>query len=324
MNWKRPAISVSDRALSRILRGVVLVLVVGIPLFGVWYYLDQRVSPGPALPVRQVMAAEDQVRAQPGNVALRLALAEAYRQDKRLDDALKQYGEVLRIEPTNRAALMGRGGVLMAKGDLAGAAAAYQKVVSTNGTGEFAGADPQLEEAHYYLGSIAVSHGDLNRAITELRAALKIDQTDADAWYLLGTALLRTGSPDTAVTAFRSALTFVPTGWCDPYRQLAAAYGKVGNRAEAEYASAMTDFCEHMPAQAAQRLTALTSGPAAEDALLGLGMVAESTNNRDQAIAYYQRVRAIDPNNKGALVALSRLGVTPAASPAGSPTAGNK
>jgi tetratricopeptide (TPR) repeat protein len=329
MTSKRISVSLSDHALSRLLRVVVLTLVVGIPLFGVLYVLDQRVGSGPSLAQRQVQSAERQVRALPDNIGLRIQLAQAYRQANRLDDALKQYDEVLKVDGNNRGALMGRGEILRTKGDLKGAAGAYKKVAA-NATGEFAGVDPQLEEAHYYLAAIAVTEGSLKDAVTELEAALKIDSTDADAWYLLGTVRLKDGAPDQAVSAFRKALLFVPTGWCEPYAQLETAYRKLSNAAEAEYAGAMVAFCQQNPAEAARQLMALTSGPAAVDALLGLGMVAESTASRDDAVKWYQMVLTVDAKNSSAMSALARLGAGPSGSAkppptaAGSPTAGNR
>jgi len=323
---KRIPVHFSDRALTRLLRGVVVALIIGVPLFGVLYVIDQRAGSGQTLTERQTQAAERQVRASPDSIGLRIQLAEAYRQAHRFDDALKQYDEVLKVDGNHRTALMGRGAVLMAKNDLKGAQETYRKVTSTNTGGEFAGADPQLEEAHYYLGSIATSQNDLKTADTELQAALKIDTTDADAWYLLGTVRLKNGAPDLAAQAFHNALAFVPTGWCEPYQQLALAYGKLDKAAEAEYAGAMTDFCQKKPAEAIRRLTALTSGPAAVDALLGLGMVAESSSDRDEAVRRYQQVLAIDAKNTSALTALSRLGTGSSAGPSAptSPTAGHK
>jgi tetratricopeptide (TPR) repeat protein len=314
----RVAVPLSDRALSRLLRTIVVALAVGVPLFGALYVMDQRGGSGPSLPERQVQSAETQVRASPDNVALRIQLAQAYLQAKRLDDALHQYDEVLRVDRGQRTALMGRGQVLMTKGDLAGAAATYRTIISAGGGGEFAGADPQLEEAHYYLAVIADRQGVLRDAVTEAQAALKIDSTDADAWYLLGSVQLKGGAADAAVQAFRKAVSFVPTGWCDPYSQLAAAYTKLARTAQAEYAGAMVDFCQHQPARAATRLQALVTGPAAVDAMLGLGMVAESTSDRAGAARWYQRVLATDARNASALTGLARLG-TPQPHGSGTP-----
>lgn len=310
------AVPLSDRALTRLLRTIVVVLAVAVPLFGVLYVMDQRGGASQPLPQRQVQAAELQVRASPDNIGLRIQLAQAYRQAKRLDDALRQYDEVLKVDGNYRAALMGRGEVLLAKGDLSGAAAAYRKVTATSTGGEFAGADPQLEEAHYYLAVIASRQGALADAVKESEAALKIDSTDADAWYLLGTVQLSSGAADKAVPALRTALAFVPTGWCDPYTQLASAYGRLGQSAQAQYAGAMLAFCQKKSAEARTRLTALTSGPAAVDAMLGLGMLAESTSDRDGAVGWYKRALALDAHNSTATSGLARLGATQPTGPA--------
>lgn len=328
MRVRRMAVPLTDRALSRLLRGVVVALVVGAPLFGILYALDQRGGPDASLGQRQVTAAEAQVRAAPDNVALRIQLGQAYRQADRLDEALRQFDEVLTVDDANRAALLGRGGVLLAKGDLVGAVAAYKKITSANAGGEFAGADPQLQEAHYYLAVIAARQGALSDAADEATAALRIDKTDADAWYLLGTVQVRSGATDRAVEAFRRALTFVPTGWCEPYAQLATAYRKLGKPAEAEYAAAMVDFCQHRPTEARTRLAALVSapatvpGPTRVDAMLGLGMIAESTSDRDDAVEWYRRALAADPANATAAGGLARLGAARTTRP--SPTTATK
>ncbi|MBI1759765.1 MAG: tetratricopeptide repeat protein [Actinobacteria bacterium] len=320
MTLTRRIAAAADRATTRLVRLEILVLALGIPLFGAFYLVDQHVDAGPSLVQRQVQAAERRVRTAPNSIQARLQLALAYRQDSRLDDALRQYDEILRAEGSHRAALLGRGGVLMAKGDLDSAAAAFRTITGAASTGEFAGADPQLAEAHYFLGSIALTQGKVKAALAELQAALKIDQTDADAWYLLGLARLKDGAAERAVPAFRRALLFVPTGWCEPYSQLAVAYSTLRQAPQAEYAASMVDFCQKRPAEAKRRLQALAAGPVAVDAMLGLGMIAESSSERAEAVGWYRRVLAADAANIGARSALSRLGVRP--TPAGPAAAG--
>ena len=309
MKLSRRSTSVSDKTFSRLMRLGVLALVVGFVGFGTFYYLDQHVNAGPSLVERQIAGAEVAVRKTPSNISARLALASAYRSDKRNDDALKQYDEIIKVDVGNRTALLGRGSILMARGDLKAAAAAYHTITGRAVKGEFAGADTQLAEAHYFLGSIAVMQGKTKDASTELAAALRIDRTDSDSLYLMGVVQLKDGSPKLAIDYFKQALLFVPTGWCEPYSQLAVAYGKLAQAPQKTYAAAMANFCLKNPAGAKTQLKTLITGPVKVDAMLGLGLIAETESNTPEAISWYKKVLTIDATNIGAKSALSRLGV---------------
>jgi len=308
MTTRRLTTSVSDRTFSWVMRVGVMVLVLGVGTFGFMYYQDQYVDAGPSLVGRQTLAAETAVKKAPNNIAARLVLADSYRQDKRYDDELAQYTEILKADKTNRFALLGRGGALIAKGDLKAAAISYHKIADAEQKGEFAGADPQLEEARYYLGSIAVKQGKNKEAITWLTAALKIDKTDSDALYLMGVAQYREGSTLPAIGSLQEALRFVPTGWCEPYDQLAVAYGKLGSKTQAGYNAGMASFCHKKPADAKRQLKALITGPMKVDAVLGLALIAETESNNPEAASWYKKVLTLDPKNANAIAALSRLG----------------
>jgi Tfp pilus assembly protein PilF len=156
-----------------------------------------------------------------------------------------------------------------------------------------------------------MKQNDSDAAIKELTAALGIDNSDADAWYLLGTAQSSKGQDKAAVESLKRALLFVPTGWCEPYGALSASYTKLSLAEMAEYAGAMLDFCNKKPDAATNRLKALTTGPAAVSALLGLGLIAESTSDRTAAADWYQKVLKADAGNATALTALGRLNVKP-------------
>ncbi len=312
MHVFRRLAALSDRTLNRLLIGGALVLMIGIPVVGVVYFMDRYVEAGPTLVQRQLVAAEEAVRRTPNSVGARLQLAAVYVVAKRPDDAMKQYDEILKVEPGHRGALLGRGEVQVAKGDLSGAASSFERIVndSTAGKGgEFSGADPQLEQAYFGLGSIALREGRIPATVAALEAALKIDPTDADAWNLLGQAQLKAGAGVAAVGALRKAILFVPTGWSEPYTTLAQAYQLLGKTAESEYATAMVDFTEKRPIDAKRRLETLTSGPVAVDAMLGLGMIAEAEGDREAATRWYQKVLVGDPKNFNARVGLGRLGV---------------
>jgi tetratricopeptide (TPR) repeat protein len=324
---RKPGIS-SDRTLNRLIVGSILVLVIGIPLVGVIYFLDRWVDPGPTMVQRQVAAGEEAVRKEPNKVSTRVQLAAVYVESDRLDDAIKQYNEVLAVQPDHRLALIGRGKVLRDMGDVDGALKDFQKLVDIAAAGEFANADQLLQEAYFNIARIALDKGQPSSAIEPLEAALRIDRSDADAWALLGTARLQTGDAKQAVEALRRALQFVPTGWCDPYAQLVEAYAALGKPAGSAYASGMLDLCEQRPDQAKAKLAALASGPFAIDAALGLAMIAETEGDTSGAVALYRKVLTADPQNFSAQAGLGRLGGSPPATlqpspePASSPVAG--
>lgn len=308
MKLHRPVGTVSDRTLTRLLGLALITLAIGIPIFAVIYLRDQRVEAGASLIERQVESAEKAVRTAPDNIGTRLQLAKVYQSANRPDSALAQYDETLKADAGNRTALLGRGDVLVAKGDLTQARKSYLKIVGNGKGGEFAANDPQLAQAYYALGQIDLTQGKAKDAVTKLESAVKIDPGDADAWYLLGTANAKSGAPKLAVEAFRRALNFVPTGWCEPYTQLNIAYTQLGRSAEAEYAGAMVDFCQNRPADAKRRLQPLTVGPVAVESMLGLGMIAEAGSDRKGAAGWYQKVVGADPKNFNARSGLTRLG----------------
>jgi tetratricopeptide (TPR) repeat protein len=315
MKQDRRSPSVSDKTFSWVMRLGVMVLAIGVGTFGFMYYQDQHVDAGPTLTGRQIAGAEAAVKKTPNNIQFRLQLAAAYMQDKRLDDAIGQYDEILKADKTNRPALLGRGQILVAKGDLAAATLAYHKITDVAIKGEFAGADSQSQEAHYYLGSIAIRQGKTGIAITELQSALKIDPTDSDALYLMGVARLKEGSTQLAVDSLKQALLFVPTGWCEPDSQLTVAYGKLGNAPKATYFAAMANFCHRKPVEAKTQLKTLLKGPAAVDALLGLALIAETESSTPEAVTWYKQVLTVDRKNAEATAALTRLGAGPTSSP---------
>ena len=251
--------------------------------FSVFYYFDQRVAGGPSIAERQVEHAEAAVVQSPSNVGLRVALAEAYQMDNRLDDSLKQYGEVLRVEPDHRAALLGQGRLLYAKGDVDRAVTPLDKIAKTALKGEFAGADVQLQEALYYLGAIDLQKGRTEDAVAHLKRSLSINPADSDAHYQLGSALLKAGKPKDAVPEFRTAVLFVPTDWCEPYDAMAAAYTALKDEAGQRYAQAMAQFCQGDAAGATKALTGLAEEPQGVDAMVGLGLIAEKSADREKA-----------------------------------------
>lgn len=311
--------AVSDRTLNRTIIALTLLLVVGLPTTALLYVLDRHVDPGPPIAERQITAGEAAVRAEPNKLSNRLGLALAYAAADRQADAIAQFTEILKAEPTYRAALLGRGDAYFATADLDAAARDYQALVDATDGEEMTAVDPQREAALYGLGSIALKQDRPGDAASYLAKALLINRTDADAFNLMGTALLRIGDATSAIEALRSAIALVPTGWCEPYAQLAQAYAAVKDAAGSAYATGMIAMCEQRSADAEALLTPLADGPYGKDALVGLGLTAENRGDRPAAIAYYSRAYAADPTDFDAVSGLNRLG---AGTPGNVPGAG--
>jgi tetratricopeptide (TPR) repeat protein len=295
-----------EQTLDRLIKIGLEVIAAGIVIAAAVYFLD-RPSSTPTLVGRQIAAGEQAVRQNPTNVGLRLELAEVYRTAGKQATALEQYNQVLKIEQ-NQTALLGRGEILSQQGELSGAQKSFEAVIGKSGKAEYSAVNPQLESAHYGMAVLLMKQHQAKAALSEAKKALKIEPTDADAWYVMGTAAYGSGNYDQAVKAFQQAVLFVPSGWCQPYEQLVKTYQAQQHKPQAEYALAMVALCEKKPAAAMKRLEGLTSGPVAVDAMLGLGMAAEQLSQRANAIQWYKRVLTVDPGNFNARGGLTRLG----------------
>ena len=300
--------AISDRSLRRLVIGLALILLLGIPAFGAFYYFDRHPDPGPSLADRAIAAAEGAVRSNPADLDARNALAAAYVRAKRFTECISQFGEVLKVAPRNRAALLGRGLAYRQSGQAERALADFESLVDLAASGEMAGVDPQLEQAYYEIGSIELERGRSEAAIAALEQALRIDAGDADALFAYGTALVRIGNAQQGVDALRRAVAFVPAGWCDPYRGLIDGYRALGDRDGAAYADGMVAACEGRLDEATQKLDVLQSGSHAIDAWLGLALVEAAEGAPANAAAYYRRVLAREPDNPSALIGLAQIG----------------
>lgn len=304
---QKPRRGLSDRTINRLIVGAIVAIVIIVPLIGVIYFLDRSTDPGPSMAQRAVTTAEEAVRAEPNNVSARLSLATSYLQAERFQDAVAQYTEVLRAAPDHHGALLARGNAYLLLKDDASATKDFEALVAIAKEGEAANADPQLEEAYFRLGEIAYRAGRYEDAVTSLAAALKINRTDADAMNVLGAALVKTGKAQDAVDVLTKAISFVPTGWCEPYQNLADAYTALGKADGTAYANGMVAFCTQQPDVAIAALTPLTSGEFAVAALLGLGQIAESTGDAATAKEMYQKVLDADPQNSNAIFGMQRI-----------------
>lgn len=323
MRVARPS-TISTRTLNRLILITGLALLIGVPLMVFIYWSDRHVDTGGSLADRAVVAAEAVVQTSPNDIKARDHLAAAYVTAKRYQEGIAQFTEALKIDPADRAALLGRAIASIEVGQLDSAETDLNAFITGNSAGEFAKTDPQLEHAYYELGLVQLQKGQAADAAATLQKALAIDGGDADALYSLGSALVQTGDPAKAVSVLKLAVAFVPTGWCDPYQKLGEAYTALKQAGGTAWATGMVAFCEGRLDEAAAALKPLTTGAMKTEALLGLALVAAQRSDTTAAADYYRQVLAIDPNNQSAQIGLSSLGAGVSAAPSGvaSPSAG--
>jgi len=303
--------TMSDRTLNRLIIALVAILVVGGLAITAIYVSDRWMPHGTTVVDRQTAALEAAVKQQPNNLNVRLQLAGAYMAGKRYDDAIAQFNAVLGIQPKYKSALLGRGQAYRATGTVDKAATDFQAVIDMTKDSEFAKEDTELAQAYYSLGAVRIAQNRPADAIDPLLAAFANNNTDADTLYLLGDAYTMTNEWSKAIGALRDAVTFVPTGWPDPYTTLAKAYAGNGQPEEAAWATAMALVAAKQTDEAINALKGLTSGPAATDAKVGLGLAFELQGDPKSAAGWYRQALTARPDDLNAQAGLSRVAPSP-------------
>lgn len=307
MTWIASLTSKSEGELDRLIKRIGLILLVGLLVFIGFYVFDRWRMPAPSMVDRTIATLEAAVRADPADVASRGQLADAYVVAERYEDAIAQYDAILATGKADELAHFGRAQANIKLGNLDAATADYQAVIDIAKDGEMAHVDPTLNAAFYGLGTIALQQDKPAEAIEYLKAAVAIKRSDADALNLLGLAYVRNGEPAEAIEPLRAAIAFVPVGWREPYLTLADAYEATGDGARATWAAAMADLSDQSYDAATAKLESILDGPAAVEATVGLGLIAEMQTDAATAADWYRKALVLDPGNAEARLGLSRV-----------------
>jgi len=167
----------SDEELSRWIKRLSLILVLGVLAFGAFYAVDRWRPAAPAIVDQQVVTLEQAVRDNPNDIAVRGQLADAYAAKGRFEDAIGQYDVIIAAGVSLEPANLGRARALQALGRLDEAAAAFEAVIAIAKDGEMAHVDLSLQAAYYGLGWIAMEQDRPLDAITHLERAVRLEDS---------------------------------------------------------------------------------------------------------------------------------------------------
>ncbi len=203
------------------------------------------------------------------NPECRFNIALAFQSLGRLNEAVIQYREAIRLKPDYIDAYNNLGNALLQTGAPAEAIATYERIIALRPTAE----------AHCNLANVFARSGRLDDAVTHFRRALALKPDFVAAHNNLASALTGLGRPDEALLHFQKAIALDP--------KLVEAYVNVGNilLAQGKQAEAVAQF---------QR--ALAINPNFPDAHANLGNVFLAQGRLSDAAQCYQRALDLKPD----------------------------
>jgi tetratricopeptide (TPR) repeat protein len=143
----------------------------------------------------------DALRIKPDFAEAHLNLGNALAAQGRIDEAIRQYTEALRIKPDFPGAHVNLGAALAGQGRIDEAIAHYFEALRIK---------PDFPEAHNNLGIALARQGRIDEAMAHYSEAVRIKPDFLEAYNNLGIALASRGRIDEAITQYSEALRIKP------------------------------------------------------------------------------------------------------------------
>jgi Tfp pilus assembly protein PilF len=150
---------------------------------------------------KDIALGESRIAASPRDARANNALALAYMQSGRLDDARLRLEESVRLQPSNAEAHNNLGHVLQLQGRVQEAILHFREAVRLA---------PNNDLVHLNLANALEDLGEVKEAIPHFEEAISLNPSSADAHNNLGVALGSLGLLDEAEAHFRQALEIQP------------------------------------------------------------------------------------------------------------------
>ncbi|HEY3129952.1 MAG TPA: tetratricopeptide repeat protein [Acidobacteriota bacterium] len=208
-------------------------------------------------------------QAVPDNYLARNNLGFTLAAEGRIDEAMRQYLEALRIKPTYVEAHNNLANAFQAKGQLDEAIAHYQQALQVR---------PQFFQGHNNLGAALLAKGRVDEALAHYSEALRINPDQPEAHNKLGMKLAALGKIDEAIFHFSEALRLNPDN-PEYHNNLALLLGAARRTPEA----------------VDQYVEALRLNPRYPEAHVNLGVALAQQGKPNEAIEHYKQALQLRP-----------------------------
>jgi tetratricopeptide (TPR) repeat protein len=228
----------------------------------------------------ELLIWQDTVEKRPANARARTHLGIALAHVGRLDDAIGQCKEAVRLNPHYADGQINLGFVLFHLGRLQEAIGHYEQALRIQ---------PECAEAHNNLANALAQLGMTQEAIGHYEQALRIKPDYAEAHYNWGVVLVQAGRVQGAIGHYQQALRIKPD-YAHAHLSLGNALLRLGKVQEA------IDHYEQ----------ALRTKPDYADAHCNLGLALERLGRTQEAIGEYEQALRFKPDFVQAQNALAR------------------
>ena len=150
-------------------------------------------------------------------------LGNVYVAQNRLDEAIRQYREAIRLKPDYAEAHNNLGAAFLNKGQTAEAIGQFKEALRLK---------PDDAQAHNNLGAALLNQGRTDEAISQFQEAIRLKPDDAGIRNNLRKALLKKGQLDEAICQFQEAIRLKPDD-ADAHNNLGAVLLEKGQIEEA-------------------------------------------------------------------------------------------
>lgn len=184
------------------------IVVAGFLGYSIW---QQNRTVKAAVPMsRAIEEIKQAIRKNPGDISLRMQLAQAYSVAGQDKEATEQYLEVLKAKEDYLPALSGLGFLASRNRDWDKAEEYWLKIITALEGRPTALMSKQYEVANFYLGSTYLEQKKYEQAVARFKEALRVDKAASDTHYLLAHAFKGMGADEEYREELEITLAFDP------------------------------------------------------------------------------------------------------------------